>query len=78
MVKREMGKIIVNYIIKKEVVGLTISNLPQSKIPANAGIENILRTLAGVNSNNELSTQYARGGYDENLVYVNDEIYRPF
>jgi hypothetical protein len=40
-----------------------------------------LKTLPGVNSNNELSTQYAvRGGnYDENLVYVNEiEIYRPF
>ncbi|OYU83087.1 MAG: TonB-dependent receptor [Flavobacterium sp. BFFFF2] len=52
------------------------------KIPgANAGVENLLKSLAGVNSNNELSTQYAvRGGnYDENLVYVNEiEIYRPF
>ena len=52
------------------------------KIPgANAGVENLLQTLPGVNSNNELSTQYAvRGGnYDENLVYVNGiEVYRPF
>lgn len=52
------------------------------KIPgANAGVENLLKTLPGVNSNNELSTQYAvRGGnYDENLVYVNGiEVYRPF
>ena len=52
------------------------------KIPgANAGVENILKTFAGVNSNNELSTQYSvRGGnYDENLVYVNEiEVYRPF
>lgn len=52
------------------------------KIPgANAGVENILKTLPGVNSNNELSTQYAvRGGsYDENLIYVNEvEVYRPF
>ncbi len=52
------------------------------KIPgANAGVENILKTFAGVNSNSDLSTQYSvRGGsYDENLVYVNDvEIYRPF
>lgn len=35
----------------------------------------------GVNTNNELSSQYrVRGGnFDENLVYVNDiEIYRPF
>ena len=52
------------------------------KIPgANAGVENILKLLPGVSSNNELSTQYAvRGGnYDENLVYINDiEVYRPF
>lgn len=45
------------------------------------GIESIIKTLPGVASNNELSSQYSvRGGnYDENLVYVNDiEIYRPF
>lgn len=45
------------------------------------GIEAILKTLPGVASNNELSSQYSvRGGnFDENLVYVNDiEIYRPF
>lgn len=52
------------------------------KIPgANAGVENILKTLPGVNSNNELSTGYnVRGGnFDENLVYVNEiEVYRPF
>lgn len=50
-------------------------------IGANAGVENILMTLPGVNNNNELSTQYnVRGGnFDENLVYVNGiEIYRPF
>ncbi len=48
---------------------------------ANAGVENILKTLGGVNNNNELSTGYnVRGGnYDENLVYVNEvEVYRPF
>ena len=52
------------------------------RIPgANAGVENVLKTLPGVNSNSDLSTQYSvRGGnYDENLVYVNEiEIYRPF
>lgn len=45
------------------------------------GVEQILKTLPGVSSNNELSAQYnVRGGnFDENLVYVNDiEIYRPF
>ncbi|MGK0127888.1 MAG: hypothetical protein ACI87F_001406, partial [Candidatus Azotimanducaceae bacterium] len=48
---------------------------------ANAGVENVLMTFAGVNNNNELSTQYnVRGGnFDENLVYVNGiEVYRPF
>ncbi|MEN8789313.1 MAG: TonB-dependent receptor plug domain-containing protein [Flavobacteriaceae bacterium] len=48
---------------------------------ANPGVENVLKLLPGVSSNNELSTQYAvRGGnYDENLVYINGiEVYRPF
>ncbi|HYW96034.1 MAG TPA: TonB-dependent receptor, partial [Bacteroidales bacterium] len=48
---------------------------------ANGSVESIIKTLPGVSSNNELSSQYSvRGGnYDENLVYVNDiEIYRPF
>ena len=51
-------------------------------IPGNSvGIEAILKTLPGVSSANELSSQYSvRGGnFDENLVYVNGiEIYRPF
>lgn len=44
------------------------------------GVENILGTLAGVTSGNEMSSQYnVRGGtYDENLVYINGiEVYRP-
>ncbi len=48
---------------------------------ASGNFEAVLKTLPGVVSNNELSSQYSvRGGnYDENLVYVNDiEIYRPF
>ncbi len=43
--------------------------------------EDLIKTLPGVVSNNELSSTYSvRGGnFDENLVYVNDiEIYRPF
>jgi hypothetical protein len=61
---------------------ITISpKLAQKMVGANAGVENLLATLPGVNKTDELSTQYAvRGGnYDENLVYVNDiEVYRPF
>ena len=68
---------------RKEASGIksvdikTVKNL----IGPNAGVENTLMTFAGVNNNNELSTQYnVRGGnFDENLVYVNGiEIYRPF
>ncbi|MFP4024732.1 MAG: carboxypeptidase-like regulatory domain-containing protein [Thiohalospira sp.] len=43
-------------------------------------LESVIKTMPGVSSNSELSSQYSvRGGnYDENLVYVNDvEIYRP-
>ncbi|HLS30207.1 MAG TPA: carboxypeptidase-like regulatory domain-containing protein [Flavobacteriaceae bacterium] len=67
---------------RSPVEGITsISPNVVRKIPgANAGVENLLKTLPGVSSNNELSTQYSvRGGnYDENLVYVNGiEVYRP-
>ncbi len=51
-------------------------------IPGPGGqIENLVKTMPGVSSSNELTSQYSvRGGnFDENLVYVNGiEIYRPF
>ncbi len=60
----------------------TIDIVKVKRLPGvNTGVENLLMTFAGVNNNNELSTQYnVRGGnFDENLVYVNGiEIYRPF
>jgi hypothetical protein len=59
--------------IEPEVIRKNPSAMP--------GIESVLKVLPGVNSNSELSSQYAvRGGnYDENLVYVNEiEVYRPF
>lgn len=48
---------------------------------ATGAVEAIIKTLPGVSTNNELSSQYTvRGGnFDENMVYVNDiEVYRPF
>ncbi len=68
---------------RKIVQGFTsIDKTIVKKIPGiNPSVENLLMTFAGVNNNNELSTQYnVRGGnFDENLVYVNGiEIYRPF
>ncbi len=68
---------------RKEASGIKSIEVIKAKniIGPNAGVENILMTLPGVNNNNELSTQYnVRGGnFDENLVYVNGiEVYRPF
>ena len=80
---QEIGEVTVSGTSKKRIEGVTtIDPVVIRKIPgANAGIENIIKTLPGVYPNNELSTSYAvRGGnYDENLVYVNEiEVYRPF
>ena len=79
----QLGTVTITGGKRKRVEGITtIEPKMLRKIPGgNAGVENILKTLAGVNSNNELSSQYnVRGGnFDENLVYVNDiEVYRPF
>ncbi|MBL7472110.1 TonB-dependent receptor [Robertkochia sediminum] len=78
----QIGEVVINARGDREVRGVQrITPATVRKIPgANAGVENILRSLPGVNFNNELSTQYnVRGGnFDENLVYVNGiEVYRP-
>ena len=73
-------------IISRQKLGDGITRIDSkiADIIPNAGsgaIESLLKTLPGVSSNNELSSQYSvRGGnFDENLVYVNDiEVYRPF
>jgi len=68
---------------KKRVQGITTLS-PETvrrNTSAMPGVESVLKTFAGVNANNELSSGYnVRGGnYDENLVYVNEiEVYRPF
>jgi len=48
---------------------------------AQAGVENVLKTLPSVSGFDEMSSQYmVRGGnFDENQVYINGiEVYRPF
>ncbi|MDE6106254.1 MAG: TonB-dependent receptor plug domain-containing protein [Bacteroidales bacterium] len=63
------GYVTIDPLVVRNMIGFT------------GGVEEVLRSLPGVNSNNELSSQYSvRGGnYDENLIYVNDiEIYRSF
>ncbi|MGB2143401.1 MAG: TonB-dependent receptor [Flavobacteriaceae bacterium] len=68
---------------RKELEGVTTISpqIIRTIKGAQPGVENLLKTLPGVNISNELSTQYSvRGGnFDENLVYVNEiEVYRPF
>lgn len=78
----QLGEVIVS----KQRLGDGITRIDSKMVDVipNAGsgaVESLLKTLPGVSSNNELSSQYSvRGGnFDENLVYVNDiEVYRPF
>ena len=79
----QISVVVVNGNQRKQVEGITTIDpqLIRTIKGAQPGIENLLKTLPGVNISNELSTQYSvRGGnFDENLVYVNEiEVYRPF
>lgn len=71
----ESGKI-----IRDRNITIDTKHLEQIPISGSGAVEQIIKTLPGVSSNNELSSQYSvRGGnFDENLVYINEiEIYRP-
>ena len=79
----QIATVVINTNTRQSVEGVTTiaPEVIRTIKGAQPGIENILKTLPGVNISNELSTQYSvRGGnFDENLVYVNDiEVYRPF
>ena len=79
----QISEVVISGREKKIVEGITTLDPETIRITpsANPGVEGLLKTLPGVSSNNELSTQYSvRGGnFDENLVYVNEiEVYRPF
>lgn len=59
---------------------LKVENVKNMRSASGNAVEDMIGTMAGVNMNNELSSQYnVRGGsFDENLVYVNGiEVYRP-
>ena len=70
----------------RQINAATITRLDVRKItlaPSSGagGVEDLVKTLPGVSSTNELSSQYnVRGGnFDENLTYINGiEIYKPF
>lgn len=70
----------------RQINSATITRLDAREIamiPSSSagGVEDLVKTLPGVSSTNELSSQYnVRGGnFDENLIYINGiEIYKPF
>ena len=68
---------------RKQTTSMQKIDIQKNKLSpdvSGGSIEAMLTTLAGVNSSNEMSSQYSvRGGtYDENSVYINGiEIYRP-
>ncbi|MBT8304029.1 MAG: TonB-dependent receptor [Bacteroidia bacterium] len=79
----QIGTVVISGNQRKAVEGITTitPEIIRTIKGAQPGVENILKTLPGVNITNELSTQYTvRGGnFDENLVYVNEiQVYRPF
>lgn len=73
-----------------EEISVLAPNMDMQRIPVkefgqlpnpSGSLETLIKTMPGVSSSNELSSQYSvRGGsFDENLVYVNDtEVIRPF
>lgn len=69
---------------RKGSPGIININPLEARNLSNAGsgaVEQLVKSMPGVSSHNELSPQYSvRGGnYDENLLYVNGiEIFRPF
>lgn len=73
-------------IADRQINSATITRLDAreiSLIPSSSagGVEDLVKTLPGVSSTNELSSQYnVRGGnFDENLIYINGiEVYKPF
>lgn len=79
---KNLGEVVVTEIRKQTGTLQKIDAKDLKLMPDASGgsIESMLSTLAGVNSSNELSSQYSvRGGnFDENIVYVNGiEVYRP-
>ena len=77
----QINEFVVSEKSKKDENITTINPRVVKMIPTpNQSVEDILKTMPGVSSTNELSSTYSvRGGnYDENLVYINDfEVYRP-
>ena len=80
--KTNLSEVHINAHKREKINEIIIDKKLLGKLPvtSSGAVEQLVKTLPGVTSNNEFSSQYSvRGGnYDENLVYINDiEIYRP-
>lgn len=81
-VNRELNEVEITEFKKQTSQMQTIDGGSYKLSPDVSGgsVESLITTMAGVNSSNEMSSQYSvRGGtYDENSVYINGvEVYRP-
>ncbi|PIE84710.1 MAG: hypothetical protein CSA07_01225 [Bacteroidia bacterium] len=81
LVDTEIGAVEVSTSVRTDATMERIFLPDQSAVAtAGAGVESLLKTLPGVSSRNELSSQYSvRGGsFDENLVYIDGmQVHRP-
>ena len=81
VLENELGEAVVTASEVREKGGYQLAIEELKSLPAvSGGVETLIKTLPGVQSNNELSSQFAvRGGnYDENVLYINGiEIIRP-
>lgn len=78
----ELGEVEVTEIRRQtgSMVSIDRDDMKLSPDVSGGSVEALITTMAGVNSSNEMSSQYSvRGGsYDENSVYINGiEVYRP-
>ena len=78
----QLGQVEVTELRKQtgSMVSLSRDDMKLSPDISGGSVEAMVTTLAGVNSSNEMSSQYSvRGGtYDENSVYINGiEVHRP-
>ncbi|MCT4614401.1 MAG: TonB-dependent receptor plug domain-containing protein [Marinifilaceae bacterium] len=72
--ENKLNEIKIKSRLQESIIGLNSKHIDYLPVSYTGGIESLIKSLQGVSSNNELSSQYnVRGGnFDENLVYIND------
>lgn len=77
----DMDAVVIEKTEKKSTTIKINTEAAKNVITPSGNISDVIKTMEGVTSNNELSSSYSvRGGsFDENLIYVNGiQVYRPF